>query len=148
MRKVSNAQLFTDLGGGFLKLGGNAAFANTCGVRISRALLLNHIAIPAKGFNTLTDGNGARYIFRALELKSFLRGTALGAPSVLRGYDDALTGKHGVIVFEANFTDNNGRVISTGHIDLWNGSACVSQNCSSYFNYHGKAVPVYFWSLR
>lgn len=148
MRKASNDQLFAALSGGFLKLGRDTTFANSCGIRLSRALLLNHITIPAKGFNTMRDGKGARYIYRALELKTFLSRSVFGAPAVHHGDSAAITGQHGIIVFEANFTDNNGRVISTGHIDLWNGSACVSQNCSSYFNYHGKAVPVYFWSLR
>ena len=148
MRKVTNDQLFADLGGGFLKLKGNAAFANTCGVRISRALLLNHLVIPARGYNTLMDGKGEHYIFRALELKAFLTRSVFGAPAVHHGDSGAIAGKRGIIVFAANFTDNNGRVISTGYIDLWDGSACVSQNCSSYFNYHGKAVPVYFWNLH
>ena len=80
MRKISNEQLFNALGGGFLKLKGNAAFANTCGVRLSQALLRNQIRIPAKGYNTLTDAAGAHYIFRALELKAFLMRSVFGAP--------------------------------------------------------------------
>ena len=148
MRKITNDQLFTGLGGGFLKLKGNAAFANTCGVRLSQALLRNQIRIPARGYNTLTDAAGAHYIFRALELKAFLTRSVFGAPAVHHGDSAALSGQRGIIVFAVNFTDNAGRVISTGHIDLWDGAACVSQNCSSYFNYHDKAVPVYFWSLH
>ena len=114
---------------------------NTCAIRLSRSFNRAGHAIPGdlEALNTVVGGDGLRYAFRVRELTRHLN-NMYGAPTVTHTYPEpeeegapgggevpeAFRGVRGVIVFDVDaWTD------ATGHLDLWDGEACVGH---AYFD--------------
>lgn len=122
-------------------IGGNVDadyITNCCTIRMSRALNESGAPIP-KGFPGLTTVSGAdgkRYALRVKEFRAYLRAT-YGPPALSArggGVADGFVGVPGIIVF-----DVRGWSDASGHVDLWNGSACA------YEGYWAQAFEVLLW---
>ena len=102
---------------------------NTCASRLSVAF--NKAGAPIggnlKGISTLSTGDKSRIIYRVSEFRTYL-GRVLGTPTadITTRYDDAFTGKKGIIAFSVNWQN------ATGHIALWDG---VTYREPTYDNY-------------
>ena len=130
----------------------NAAWiTNTCAIRLSRCFnkegtlklpvsyTFANVKHPPK-LNTVKGGDGMRYAYRVAEMLKFLQ-EKLGKPQlrILKKRGDpmpeAFKGKKGIIVFnDCGWSD------ATGHVDLWNGEACVGKA------YWSEAKEVYLWT--
>lgn len=124
-------------------IGGNvdADYITTCcAIRMSRALNESGAPIPKRfpGLTTVSGADGKRYALRVKEFRVYLR-TSYGPPSLsARGgaVADSFRGVPGIIVF-----DVRGWSDASGHVDLWNGSACA------YEGYWAQAFEVLLWQV-
>ena len=102
---------------------------NTCAIRISAALNgcgAPHLIPPpdnAHGLSVISGASGRWFAYRVTELSKYLR-VVYGAPSrIVSGTPEEmmtrLAGKSGIIQF-----DVSGWSDATGHLDLWDGTAC------------------------
>lgn len=115
-------------------------FANSCSVRVSRAL--NYSGYPVNYIPpnlTVSGGDGKWYVYRVKELIKYLT-KQFGDPDILivnKPYQEKLKGKKGIIVFEVDAWSD-----ASGHATLWDGSFC-SDRC-----YFPLAKKVMLWELK
>ncbi len=117
---------------------------NTCVIRVSRSFNYAGHPIPDDhhGLNTITGADGLRYAFRVQEFYRYLL-NAYGQPMLSHTYVELggqappeFIGRKGIICFIVKgWTD------ATGHMDLWDGRACIHQ---AYFD---KASKVHLWEV-
>jgi hypothetical protein len=136
------------IGGRFKELHKNAAYQNTCAVRMSYALNRSGLKLsapPGTG-GSIVGGDGYLYWIRVSDLKPFLIKRFRGAdeelrlpviPAALIGdtgamgmqfkervrlakawLDSRLTGRNGIVVFDVAGWGN-----ASGHFTLWNGAS-------------------------
>lgn len=116
---------------------------NTCAIRMSRALNYGGLPIPrGEGLSVISGADKLWYAYRVKELSRWLR-KQLGKPdfavTLSQGSQtapDAIIGKSGILVIEANWSD------ATGHFTLWHETACVDDSW-----YFPVATSVRFWEL-
>jgi hypothetical protein len=123
--------------------------ANTCAIRMSRALNYNSLLVPANfpGMSTVKGGDGKRYAFRVRELHRWLD-HALGAADfdVKKNAGDEfdkarLSDLKGIIRFDIHFSD------ATGHFDLWDG-ASFSHEYQTSGDYWKNATRIWLWKAE
>lgn len=112
--------------------------ANTCAIRMSRALNYTGVKIPRNvGLSVVSGADKLWYAYRVRELCAWLK-KELGKPDFSGwGTGEApaeIQGKQGILMIEAKFSD------ATGHITLWNETACVDDS-----DYFAVADRVFFW---
>lgn len=124
------------------------AYANACGVRLSRAFNYGGMEIPkGPGEYKLRGGDEKAYIMRASDMLKFVR-RQFGTPDVsinTSGQDahTQLSGMKGIVIFEVSGWRN-----ATGHVTLWNGMDCGD---SCYFTHATSAertTAVHYWELK
>ena len=115
-------------------------FANSCSIRVSRAL--NYSGYPVKFLppNLTVSGNdGKWYVYRVKELVKYLQ-EQFGDPDIVvvnKPYKNELKDKKGIIVFEVDAWSD-----ASGHATLWDGTSC-SDKC-----YFPLARKVMLWELK
>jgi hypothetical protein len=103
----------------------NNPYANTCSLRISRALNYNGLIVAKSGkYYTEKGEDNRNYIVRLKDINIFLRGL-FGTPDITRKGTDrdkiqAFKGQQGIITFEINgWTD------ASGHATMWDGNQVI-----------------------
>jgi hypothetical protein len=123
--------------------------ANTCAIRMSRALNYNDVPVPGNfaGLNTVKGGDGKRYAFRVRELHIWLA-HALGAPDfdvkkkAGETFDQTtLSALKGIIGFDIHFSD------ATGHFDLWDGTT-FTHEYQTTGEYWSQATRIWLWKAQ
>ncbi|MDP9993825.1 hypothetical protein J2W28_004472 [Variovorax boronicumulans] len=119
-------ELFASLGGGWSALVGKPAYANTCTVRLSAALIALGISIPedlATKDGGHRDGKGRRMIVKvttARELLEGMLGASTWSTSKQAGTDymGAFPAWTGIMLYLVPNGD------AGGHVDLWDRQGC------------------------
>ena len=97
-------------------------FANSCAIRVSRALNYSGHTVSYIPPNLTVSGNDKKwYIYRVAEMVKYLTKN-FGEPDIsIQGkpYQTELKGKKGIIVFEVDAWDD-----ASGHATLWDGNFC------------------------
>lgn len=104
-------------------------YANSCALRLSRALNYSGVKIPYIAGQTGSGSDKNWYFYRVNDLKNYLI-KIWGNPD-LKGDQKKLQGKTGIILFQdCGWSD------ATGHLDVWNGSSCEHE---CYFDVCGQS---------
>ncbi len=115
-------------------------FANSCAIRVSRALNYSGHTVNYIPPNLTVSGSDKKwYIYRVTEMVKYLT-KIFGKPDIsIQGkpYQTELKGKKGIIVFEVDAWDD-----ASGHATLWDGNFC-SDKC--YFPLSKKVM---LWTLE
>ncbi|HNX44315.1 MAG TPA: T6SS effector amidase Tae4 family protein [Bacteroidales bacterium] len=98
--------------------GNPTAYANSCALRISRALNYSGAEIPFVKDQTGSGSDGKWYFYKIKDLKNYL--TSTYGPPDLTGNEASMANQHGIILFQ-----DCGWLDATGHIDLWDGNSCA-----------------------
>jgi RHS repeat-associated protein len=118
--KVSRADLLNAIGG---KVKWNfdnnpADYANTCAIRMSKALNDSGHLIPFIKGQTGSGDNGNWYFYRVSDLVSYVN-TTFGSADITNATSAGLQNQNGIIFFEVS-----GWGDASGHVDIWNGTGC------------------------
>lgn len=156
------------IGGGFKGLYKNAAYRNTCAVRMSYALNRSGLKLgtPPSPGGSITGGDGYIYWIRVSDLKPYLVQRFKGADEELQlplipaslindldtltarfkerhklantWLDSKLAGRNGIVVF-----DVSGWSDASGHFTLWNGTSRKLAYAEAHDNPENNRY--YFW---
>ena len=143
----NQADFFASLGGGWPAEIGKPAFANTCALRISVAMMRAGVPVPqdlASADGNLKTGSGAPLIVRVTTAKLWLE-RLLGPSSwgtskaVGADIDDLVPAWTGILLYRLLVPTD-----ASGHVDLWDGHGC-RVDCHNTFA--RAATTVELWQL-
>ena len=131
---TSDEDFATVIGGLFKQNVDSNIFTNTCASRVSHALNLSGDPIPHMSGKTSSGGNGFKYLFRVIDLRSYMIHT-YGEPDQQGNNMNDFIGKKGIIIFNTQ--------------GLWNESVALGGNYADKPSfYFDNSVNVMLWVAK
>ncbi len=97
-------------------------YANSCALRMSRALNYSGVKIPFIKGQTGSGSDGKWYFYRVSDLNNYISNDLGWTVDMTGSSASDFANKKGIIMFQ-----DCGWRDATGHFDLWNGSGCAHE---------------------